>query len=160
MTEPMETREDTWEEPAEALEAEEAAAIDVARYRETLETLREAGWRELTINLSEVEALVDEVEQLRAELRRVDAVLARRPALDKPTRARNIEHAITVASKAAGLGVEVERLRAEVQRLRPLEWSGMITEGPHRGRECCPICFQMESEGHGSRCVARPKEQS
>ena len=34
------------------------------------------------------------------ELASIDAVLARRPALDKPTRRENIEHAISVAARA------------------------------------------------------------
>ena len=50
------------------------------------------------------------VERLRADLAAVDAVLARRPALDKPTRAENIAHAIATASR-------VDRAESEAREL-------------------------------------------
>ena len=52
----------------------------------------------------------EEILRLRAELRRIDAVMARRPALDKPTRFENVEHAISTASHA-------DRLRASLAAL-------------------------------------------
>ena len=52
----------------------------------------------------------DEIERLRSELRRIDAIMARRPALDKPTRWENIEHAISTASQA-------DRLRSALAAL-------------------------------------------
>jgi hypothetical protein len=48
---------------------------------------------------------------LRQELASIDAVLARRPALNKPTRRENIEHAIWTAGNATD---EAIRLRAEL----------------------------------------------
>ena len=50
------------------------------------------------------------VERLRADLAAVDAVLARRPALDKPTRAENIAHAIATSSR-------VDRAESEAREL-------------------------------------------
>jgi hypothetical protein len=48
------------------------------------------------------------------ELGSIDALMARRPALDKPTRYENIAHAITVAGQKTD---EVARLEADVARL-------------------------------------------
>jgi hypothetical protein len=45
-------------------------------------------------------ALQQRVEQVTAELRMIDAVMSRRPALDQPTRWQNIEKAINMAAKA------------------------------------------------------------
>lgn len=50
--------------------------------------------------------------ELEAELARIDAVMARRPALDKPTRAENIEHAIATAKLADDLKAERDKLQA------------------------------------------------
>lgn len=49
-------------------------------------------------------------EGLKAELARIDAMLARRPALDKPTRVENVEHAITTAGRMTD---RVSRLEVE-----------------------------------------------
>ena len=75
----------------------------------------EIAWRQeahdtLLKTASEIQA---ERNALKAELSWIDSVLARRPALDKPTRAANIEHAINVAKQADALRAEVERLTAE-----------------------------------------------
>jgi hypothetical protein len=51
------------------------------------------------------------------ELSHIDAVLARRPALDKPTRAANIEHAIATAARADA----AERALAKAERERDQE---------------------------------------
>lgn len=55
------------------------------------------------------------------ELVSIDAVMARRPALNKPTRRENIEHAITTAGRTtdevATLRAERDRLRARVEQL-------------------------------------------
>lgn len=45
-------------------------------------------------------ALTAERDEAVGELRSIDSVLARRPALDKPTRVENIEHAINTAKRA------------------------------------------------------------
>ena len=62
----------------------------------------------------------EEIERLKAELRQVDAVLARRPALDKPTRWENIEHACSTAGRMSDRVVHLERevvaLRAELEQ--------------------------------------------
>jgi len=60
-------------------------------------------------------ALHDEHERMKAELAGIDAVMARRPALDKPTRRENIEHAITTAGRATDT---VTRLERELERLK------------------------------------------
>lgn len=44
------------------------------------------------------------------ELAGIDEILARRPALDKPTRRENIEHAIVTAKRSSDLQVNVQRL--------------------------------------------------
>jgi hypothetical protein len=44
-------------------------------------------------------ALLSERDVLAAEMRLIDAVMARRPALDKPTRWQNIEHACATAQR-------------------------------------------------------------
>jgi hypothetical protein len=59
-----------------------------------------------------------EAAQLRAELNVVDNVLARRPALDKPTRWENIEHAIATAARADQFEAEATKLRQENEGLR------------------------------------------
>lgn len=88
------------------------------------------------IGLPQASCPVCERDALRAELSWIDSVLARRPALDKPTRAANIERAINVAKQADALKAEVAKLqlsasdvefhgneqikalRSEVERLR------------------------------------------
>ena len=61
--------------------------------------------------LADVDERRAERDALRAELSWIDSVLARRPALDKPTRAANIEHAINVAKQADALRAEVAKLQ-------------------------------------------------
>lgn len=46
------------------------------------------------------EQCVTEVNRVQHELRSIDEILARRPALDKPTRCENIAHAISVAGQS------------------------------------------------------------
>ena len=107
------------------------------------------------IGLPQASCPVCERDALRAELSWIDSVLARRPALDKPTRAANIERAINVAKQADALKAEVAKLqlsasdvefhgneqikalRSEVERLREalqsvdkeLEFSEYTEEG-------------------------------
>ena len=61
---------------------------------------------------------VCERDALNAEVAWIDAVLARRPALDKPTRAANIEHAINVARQADELRAKLSASEREAERLR------------------------------------------
>ena len=112
------------------------------------------------IGLPQASCPVCERDALRAELSWIDSVLARRPALDKPTRAANIERAINVAKQADALKAEVAKLqlsasdvefhgneqikalRSEVERLReallsierrvPDVWAGEIARAALR----------------------------
>jgi DNA repair exonuclease SbcCD ATPase subunit len=61
------------------------------------------------------EALRAKLAEVDAELQRIDSVMARRPALDKPTRAQNIEHAIDTARRATE---EVVRLQRDLSDVR------------------------------------------
>ena len=63
------------------------------------------------------EAAEAEAERLRGELAAVDAVLSRRPALDKPTRAENIEHACSTAGRKTD---ECHSLRQQLEAQRGL----------------------------------------
>lgn len=54
-------------------------------------------------------------EAAEVELRRIDAVMARRPALDQPSRWQNIEKALRFASKADAAGRRVERLQRRAE---------------------------------------------
>jgi DNA (cytosine-5)-methyltransferase 1 len=64
------------------------------------------------------------------QLRAVDAVLARRPALDEPTRVGNILKAIRVASETEKLTYDLERARARAaalaQELREMKAQGSL----------------------------------
>lgn len=53
--------------------------------------------------------------QLRAELATIDAVLARRPALDRPTRVENVQHAVATAGRMTDRVVTLERELAGVR---------------------------------------------
>jgi hypothetical protein len=66
---------------------------------------------EVEQRIKDREAAEAETAKLRAELNVVDNVLARRPALDKPTRWENIEHAISTAARADRLQAENELIR-------------------------------------------------
>ena len=63
-------------------------------------------------------------DEAEAEVARIDAVLARRPALDKPTRVENIAHAIATAGKmtdkVTALEAELERAAAVLQKSLPI----------------------------------------
>lgn len=64
-------------------------------------------------------AAVAERDALRAELSRIEAVVARRPALDdEPTLAAKVEKAISVAKQVDALRAEVEKLRAVEEAAR------------------------------------------
>jgi hypothetical protein len=56
------------------------------------------------------------VKELKAELAGIDAVMARRPALDKPSRRENIEHAISTAARVTRLEGELENWKEEARR--------------------------------------------
>ena len=56
-----------------------------------------------------VPALLAQLAARDAELRRIDAVMARRPALDKPTRWENIAHAIETAGRETDRANRLER---------------------------------------------------
>jgi hypothetical protein len=57
----------------------------------------------------------EHIESLELELRGIDEALARIPALDKPTRRENIEHAIRTAGKAHDLETKNMRLEKELE---------------------------------------------
>lgn len=57
----------------------------------------------------------EQIESLELELRGIDEALARIPALDKPTRRENIEHAIRTAGKAHDLETKNTRLEKELE---------------------------------------------
>ena len=65
----------------------------------------------------ELDQQAERIVELECELSHIDAVLARRPALDKPTRRENIEHAINTAKCATDLESENAELRAVVEKL-------------------------------------------
>ena len=65
---------------------------------------------------SELATLTRRVEELEAELASIDAVMARRPALDKPTRRENVEHAITTAKNATDRVAELEKTVAKLPK--------------------------------------------
>lgn len=83
-------------------EREEQMAIDMERAAIAKAKEREA--------LASAPSVPQPDEGLKAELARIDAVLARRPALDKPTRVENVEHAITTAGRMTD---RVSRLEVE-----------------------------------------------
>jgi hypothetical protein len=62
-------------------------------------------------------SLAAQVMELQAELADIDAVMARRPALDQPTRRGKIAHTISVASKADALAAQVEGLKREAGKV-------------------------------------------
>ena len=62
----------------------------------------------------------ERIERLEQELRDIDNVMARRPALDKKTRVENIAHAITTAATADALARENARL---TDALKGIEYS-------------------------------------
>lgn len=68
---------------------------------------------------SDADALIDWLEAAEAALARVDAVLARRPALaDQPDRYTKIAHAISVAAERDRLKAALEPLEREVSNLQ------------------------------------------
>lgn len=73
---------------------------------------------QLLMERDELRALVEErdeaVATLTDELAHIDAVLARRPAMDLSTRAANIEKAIMVASRADRADAERDKAREQV----------------------------------------------
>ena len=102
--------------------------LEDAHRNETVATqAREAYWYAQWRKLAEdaVEAYDQcqaERDAARAELAGIDATLAGRPALDKPTRRGNIEHACAenqrLADSLADVRAERDAARAEVARLR------------------------------------------
>ncbi|WP_230679598.1 hypothetical protein, partial [Streptococcus pneumoniae] len=74
-------------------------------------------------------------EKAEQELHAIDELLARRPALDEPTRYANIAKAIYTAGRASDRALqaeaEVARLRAEHERLTKavlaLEWGADLS---------------------------------
>lgn len=75
-----------------------------------------------TINRSAIDVLVagirerdEEILRLRTELSWIDEILARRPALDKPSRWENVEYAISTAKEADNRGEEIKRLRGQLE---------------------------------------------
>lgn len=81
------------------------------------------------IGLPQASCPVCERDALRAELSWIDSVLARRPALDKPTRAANIERAINVAKQADALKAEVAKLQLSAS---DVEFHGNGRSSAHR----------------------------
>lgn len=65
----------------------------------------------------QLQAQREQLEQAQAELHHIDLVMARRPALDKPTRADNILHAINTASLADSRLTKIERLEQQLSQV-------------------------------------------
>ena len=100
--------------------------------------------------------------ELRAELAQIDAVLGRRPALDKSTRRENIEHAINTASRAYTAEQQRDVARAERDALKveilAAEWAGSDAYA----MPGCPFCGRDQPsddrgdyEPHAVDCVIR-----
>lgn len=101
---------------------------------------------------TERDAALAEVASLRAELARIDAVMARRPALDQPTRWQNIEKAITAAgrNKDRASRAEREAALAEARRLiQQVEW---VYDARAEGYYC--LWCEEEKPNHAPGCPA------
>ena len=70
--------------------------------------------------MEEAEHFEKALAHARRELERIDAIMARRPALDKPTRWENVEHAINVAKRADDLKRERDAALALLRECREL----------------------------------------
>jgi len=114
----------------------------------------------------EVEKAKVALEQAEAELRGIDAVLARRPALDKPTRRENIEHAITTAARAEQAEAENARLRAALEAAtqyvrddRPYHTCGIVSDyDDGMGEEACAGCYCDKTLNHIDAALAPTPE--
>lgn len=73
-------------------------------------------------------------DEARGELAFIDSILARRPALDNPTRALNIEKAITVASQSDRLKTRLDKIEGVAEEL------------------CDQIGREMRSDKHDGHC--------
>lgn len=76
-----------------------------------------------------------------AELASLDSVLARRPALDKPTRRENIEHAIVTAGRATDA---VTKLEATLARYKA--WVSDLQAGTFINCVYCGHCYGPDDE--------------
>ncbi len=98
--------------------------------------------------------LLGEIATLRQEVAGIDAVMARRPALDKPTRRGNVEHAIATAHRATEevntLTRERDALAQQVEALRQ-ERDGAIANLQHATR----MRDQIEAERDAARQALR-----
>jgi hypothetical protein len=73
-----------------------------------------------TVQVAEAQltALTQERDALQVELRRIDSVMARRPALDQPTRWQNIEKAIDTARRAESAEAALRAAQGREQKVR------------------------------------------
>lgn len=69
---------------------------------------------------AEIAALRQQVKDLQGELYAIDAILARRPALDLPTRWENIEKAISYAKRTDQAERTAQALREALEKIGPV----------------------------------------
>jgi CHAD domain-containing protein len=80
---------------------------------------RQNEWRFYSEDMGEdCRYLLAQLQQARQELSSIDAILARRPALDQPTRWQNIEKAITVASRCDKAEAALQQARESLAKAR------------------------------------------
>lgn len=82
-----------------------------------------------TTEPTEIEQLKAEIVQLKGELNAIDAIMARRPALDKPTRWENVEKAISFAARTDEAERKLSKAITEIARLKG-EGTAPVSEIP------------------------------